>query len=260
MIVDLVNPPAITRTSDHRYYLNLPDGSKYGPCPGVTSVLDVIDKSGPLMHWASGQTADAAIALHDQGWPELEAIVGREGVKKALMERRNWKRDEAATLGSAVHAWADDFVKGKLSKITPASENRVKAYAEWWENAGWKLRLSEFTVFDTKSEYGGTGDLLCYDREGRTVLADIKTGGKVGRKAYESEVLQLTAYSNAEYISPMGGTTVYPMPPVDRWVLLHVTEEGVREIEVNIGDRERIAWYAALALYKWMQATKGRLQ
>ena len=249
--------PAITRTSDHTYYATLPDGRKVGPVPGVTNILKAIDKSDALIHWASAETADAAAALHDNGWSELERLVGPTGVKKALMERRNWKRDEAAHLGSAVHDLADQYVKTNvMPELTDSTRARVENYAEWWKNSGWRLRISEFTMFNATSEYGGTGDLLAYDQDNRTVLADLKTGAK---GIYREAILQLTGYTDAEWISAMGSPTMYPMPKVDRHVLLWVTEAGVREIEVNIGEAERVAWYATIALYRWMQATKGKL-
>ena len=40
---------AITRSADHRYTY---EGKEY---PGVTGVLSVIDKSGPLMTWAASR-------------------------------------------------------------------------------------------------------------------------------------------------------------------------------------------------------------
>jgi hypothetical protein len=48
------------------------------------------------------------------------------------------------------------------------------------------------------------------------------------------------------------------MPHVDRYVLLHVTAAGVREIEVPVGELEQTAWRACLALHRWQQTIKGR--
>ena len=84
--------PAIVRSSDHRYTF---EGETY---PGVTGVLAVLDKSGPLMRWASRETAKASIAQLDN-LPSLLETVGPEGVIKALTSRSTWQRDEAASLG-----------------------------------------------------------------------------------------------------------------------------------------------------------------
>ena len=39
--------------------------------------------------------------------------VGRDGAKKALTDRANWKRDEAAQLGTDIHHWADQMITGQ---------------------------------------------------------------------------------------------------------------------------------------------------
>ena len=113
-------------------------------------------------------------------------------------------------------------------------------------------------VFPTH-RYGGTFDLLCLDQDGKTVLADIKTGGKVGRKLYETEVLQLTAYGLAPIVSPMGDPKAYPMPKIDRYAVLHVTTDGVKELEVNVGTPERMAWLACIDLHSWVQFRFGQI-
>lgn len=249
--------PAIQRTQDHRYIYQ---GVTY---PGVTKVLGVLDKSGALMTWAARETAEAMFAIHegDGGLAGLEAIVGRDGVIKAATSRSNWKRDEAAQLGTQIHHWADQLVgQGILPAVSETARAYTEHYAEWWRASGWKVRLSEAVVVAPESSgahegWGGTFDLLCYDADGRTVLADLKTGKGIYREA----ILQLAAYGMAPIVSPMGSETVYPMPNVDRYVVIHVTREGVREVELSIGAREWSAWLACLDLYRWMETVKGRL-
>lgn len=251
----------ISRSADHMYTY---EGQVYR---GVTGVLDVVDKSGPLMHWAAKQTAEAAVdmAIAGGGLETLLATVGREGTIQALTLRKNWKKDEAAKLGTEVHRLADLVVRGEPTPPMDAvTRTRVLGYAAWWKASGWTLRLSEAMLVNPTCGYGGTLDLLCYDADGRTVLADIKTGGKWGRKAYETEILQLTAYAGAEYIQPavdnllIDEQKVYPMPKVDRHVILHVAAEGVHDIDVSVGTHEWIAWIACLDLAGWRDSVKGK--
>ena len=102
----------------------------------------------------------------------------------------------------------------------------------------------------------GAGPSTCSLRsDGKTVLADIKTGKGVYREAS----LQLAAYGMAPLVSPMGSQDVYPMPQIDRYEIIHVTREGVRPITVNVGAREWAAWLACLDLYRWTETVKGRL-
>jgi hypothetical protein len=249
---------AITRSADHNYTF---DGQSY---PGVTGILKILDKSDALMGWAARQTAEAAVRLMDRGDGEnrpvmplqyLMETVGPEGVIKALTARSSWTRDEAANIGTELHGIADKIVRGEdTGFVSPVVLERATLYAKWWEASGWTLRLSEAFVIHPGAGYGGTFDLLAKDRDGRTVLADVKTGKGI----YREVVLQLTAYALAQYVSPVGSPTVYPMPAVDRYVVLHVTAKGVREVELApIGDLEKFAWLACLDLYRWAESMKG---
>ncbi len=238
--------PAIQRTQDHRYGYN---GQWY---PGVTDILKVIDKSGALMTWAARQTAEAALTLD---LPALRLSVGDLGAVAAMTARANWTRDEAASLGSAVHNLADQLVKGvPLSVESPLAHEYAKQYADWWAASGWRLRLSEAVVVHPDVGYGGTFDLLAYDRDGRTVLADIKTGKAV----YKEAILQLTAYGMAPLVSPMGSDKVYPLPIPDRYAVIHVTKDGVREVCIDVGQAERMAFLDCVDLHRWLASVKGK--
>jgi hypothetical protein len=252
----ILSPTAITRSADHRYTYA---GQTY---PGVTTILKVIDKSDALMNWAARQTAEAAIGLaleHSEGivgtaLDKLLATVGNEGTVKALTARSGWKRDEAAQLGTDVHALADRVAHGEPDLIVPENVRKhVHGYAEWWAASGWTIRATEAMLVNPEWGYGGTLDLLCRDRDGRTVLADIKTGKAV----YKEAVLQLTAYGAAKVIQTQAGG-LFPMPAVDRYAILHVTADGVREIEVPVGTLEQVAWGACLDLYQWTETMKGK--
>jgi len=246
-------PTPITRSVDHKYTYQ---GQTY---PGVTSILKVIDKSDALMSWAARNTAEAAVGLHNtadgpgNAFEMLLAHVGEEGTIKALTSRSSWKRDEAAQLGTEVHNLADMVVNAQPTPAMPeAVRTRVLAYADWWKASGWTLRSSEAMVAHPGAGYGGTLDILARDRDGKTVLADIKTG----RGVYREAVLQLTAYGLAPLIQTKG--VVYAMPKIDRYAILHVTTDGVREIEVPVGKLEEVAFYACCDLYLWAETTKGK--
>lgn len=239
----------ITRSIDHQYTY---EGKTY---PGVTGILKVLDKSGPLMAWAARQTAEAFIATIDD-IPDLLAAVGPEGVVKAMTSRSAWKNDEAKDLGTDVHDIADRINRGEdTGPMAPSVAERVEHYRSWLAASGWDVKISEAYLVEPDLGYGGTLDILARDADGRSVLADIKTGKGV----YRETVLQLAAYGMAKYIQPVGATKVFTMPAVDRYAILHVTASGVREIEVPIGDVDRIAFTACLNLSAWSQAQKGRL-
>jgi hypothetical protein len=263
----------ISRDAAHRYTY---EGVQY---PGVTTILGVLDKSGPLMAWAARETATAAVhlaceesaGLANNALTALIDTVGEAGAIKALSSRSSWTRDEAAQLGTEVHALADLVVRGEPTpSMTETQRGRVLHYAEWWKGQlakGAKLRLSEAMVVrpndpDTvHTGWGGTFDLLYYDGDGCTVLADIKTGKGV----YKEAVLQLAAYGMAPIVQPAydsqwapPAVTTYPMPLPDKYKIIHVTAEGCREIDLDIGTPERMAFLAALDLYHWTESMKGK--
>ena len=249
-------PQAITRSADHRYTY---EGVTY---PGVTTILRVLDKSDALMSWAARQTAEAALSLYADGsLASMLNSVGNDGTIKALTSRSSWQRDEAAQLGTEVHRLADDHINGRGYDPEGRAEpirKRVEAYADWWQASGWTLRLSEAMVVRPTDGtpilgWGGTFDLLAKDADGRTVLADIKTGKGVYREA----VLQLAAYGLATLVQFTDGK-VYPLPAIDRYVILHVTLDGVREVEVSVGTAEHMAFLACLDLHHWAESMKGK--
>lgn len=245
-------PRFITRSADHHYTF---DGVTY---PGVTGILSVLDKSGPLMHWASKMTAEAAIDLGGT-LPQLVETVGREGAIKALMERRTTKNEDAKQLGTDVHAIADLIATGGTPPaMTPVVMARVDGYEKWLRASGWQIRCSEGMIVNPVAGYGGTLDLLAYDREGNTVLADIKTGKVDYRgKLYDTILLQLAAYAGGQWLD-MGDGKLYAMPHVDRYAVIHVTEDGTVEKPAQVGQPELDAFVDALRLSRWRDSLKGQ--
>src|SRR5450759_1599793 len=66
-------PLGLTRTAAHVYTWN-DAGTVHGPLPSVTTILKVVDKSGPLVGWAKRETAacavrnlDALVAMREAG-------------------------------------------------------------------------------------------------------------------------------------------------------------------------------------------------
>jgi hypothetical protein len=242
----------ITRSDDHHYTF---DGVTY---PGVTGVVKVLDKSGPMMAWASRMTAEAAVSMVDT-LPHLLDSVGAEGVVKALTARSAWKRDEAAALGTEVHRIADLIATGRsVPAMTETTEKRVDHYTRWWLASGWTVRASEAMVVHPSAGYGGTLDIIAKDREGRTVLADYKTGNvSYQGRLYPEILMQLAAYGMAEWLD-MNDGAIYAMPHIDRYAVVHITADGCEEIEAKVGDAERAAFRDCLSLTLWREGLKGK--
>jgi hypothetical protein len=239
----------ITRSLDHMYTY---EDNTY---PGVTGILKILDKSGPLMGWAARQTAEAVVALGWAGVQDLVAAVGPEGFIKAVTSRSAWKNDEAKDMGSRIHELTEAIDAHRdTGPMTPTEALRVEHYRTWRDASGWDLKVREAVLVNPEFGFGGTLDILARDRDGRSVLADIKTGKGV----YKESILQLAAYGLATFIQPEGAATVSRMPKVDRYAILHVTAKGVREIEIPIGDEDRSAFLACMDLTRWSDSQKGR--
>jgi hypothetical protein len=231
--------------------------------PGVTGILKILDKSGPLMGWAARQTAEAFIANIDK-LDGLLGSVGPEGVIRAMTARSAWKNDEAKDMGSRIHELADLINTGKeTGPMTPTEAVRVQHYVDWMKKCGWDIKVSEAYLVNPDHGFGGTLDILARDADVAVVLADIKSGKTVADsrtgRIYKDIVLQLAAYGfPGNLIQPQGATAVSKMPKPDRYVIVHVTPTGVREIEVHVGDEERAAFLACMDLTRWSDSQKGR--
>lgn len=242
----------IHRSEDHRYTF---DGVTY---PGVTGIVKILDKSGPMMAWSAKMTAQAAIELGDT-FPQLLASVGPDGVVKALTARSAWKRDEAAALGTDVHRIADIIATGgDVPAMSEATMTRVDHYIKWWQQSGWTVRASEAVLVNPAVGYGGTLDIVARDREGRTVLADYKTGNvSYQGRLYPEILMQLAAYGMAQWMDT-GDGAIYAMPEIQRYSVVHIRADGCEEIEARVGDEEREAFRKCLDLSRWVARLKGK--
>jgi len=242
----------ILRSEDHHYTF---DGVTY---PGVTGIVKILDKSGPLMSWAARMTAEAAVASIGT-LPQLLENVGPEGVVKALTARSAWKRDAAAALGTEVHRIADIISTGGTPPaMDQQTMTRVDHYIKWWQSSGWSVRASEAMVVHPGIGYGGTLDVIARDREGRTVLADYKTGSVAYQgRLYPEILMQLAAYGMAEWIDQQDGQ-LYAMPEIDRYAVVQIRADGVEEIEARVGDQEREAFRECVRLSRWLAGLRGK--
>lgn len=135
--------------------------------PSVTTLLGVIDKSGPLMAWAVAET-------------------------KAGRDYRA-TRDTAATRGTSVH----DALEVLASKGTPPeladfpAEDRgyVKALCRWWIDHDPEPVLVEQIVASPTHRFAGKFDLVA-EIQGMRHLIDLKTSKRV----YDTHHLQIAAY------------------------------------------------------------------
>ena len=99
-------PPTKALTFDptrHRYRL---DGK---PVPGVTTIVGVLDKSGPLTAWAARSVAEYVWDNPDE---TMRLLAGdRYECVRALAAVPNLVRDQAADRGSEIHEHAETILR-----------------------------------------------------------------------------------------------------------------------------------------------------
>lgn len=197
----------------HRYRL---DGSWV---PGVTTLIKKGLPKPALPYWSAKMVAEW-VADNPDLTEELKRLGGR-GPAVAYLKELPWqKRDDAAIRGTDVHALAERLAHGEEVEVPEHLAGHVQGYVDWLDANQPEVLLTERPVASRQWRYAGTFDLVA-KLDGVTWLLDVKTSSEV----YGSTALQLTAYGNAEFYLAEDGTE-QPLPPIERYGVLHVTEYG----------------------------------
>ena len=234
-------------TQDHRYFHN-----GKGPMPSVTTVLNVLAKPA-LSNWYKRQVAEAAVYRQSEWIAD-----SKEAAVAWLMRQPDSTRDNAASIGTAIHGMVDAAGRSPdgLGGF-PTAEGHQEAFAAFQAFLGvcggsQAIVSSEKAILNLSEGYAGTFDLLMVIRD-ELWLLDVKTGKGI----YPDYALQLAGYGMAEHIALPGDPTLYDFPEPKRYGVLHLRPDkyadGYRLIEYAITDRERLAFLAALELWRWMQ-------
>ena len=131
---------ALWRNAAHEYFVSgLLDDEHFvevGPLVSVTTALKALDKSGPLVGWATRETAAAAIRMHEQLGVMIKES-GPDAAQKWLQTKPGYIKDTAADLGSRAHMIAEaiaqrpgDFPRGRREpegSPVPALRRRTQA-------------------------------------------------------------------------------------------------------------------------------------
>jgi len=244
-IVTLPNV-GLYRTETHQYHWN------GGPAmPGVTTVISKVDKSGPLIGWAKGVTADAALNNLAKITGML-ASDGRAPTKAWLTAHATAESDTAKDLGTKIHLATEQMARG--AEPTLAAEHMPWVWAYQRFLADWQptFKSVERYVANLKYGYGGTFDFLAMI-DGKLTLGDLKTGKGV----YSEGRLQLAALGRAEFIGLPGDPKAYKMPKIEQHVILHVRPDayaqGYQLFRIDVNDADWQAFLGALAIYQWDQ-------
>lgn len=255
-----MNPTVgLYRTDAHRYHWN------GGPAmPGVTTVISKVDKSGPLIGWAKGVTADAALNNLDT-LSTMVAEKGRAVTKSWLTAHATAESDAAKDLGTRIHLLAEQISRGAEPDVSELEWPYVRAYQQYLADFAPEFRKGQSAleryVANLEHGYGGTFDFLCHLDLGdgpKLTLGDLKTGKGV----YAETRLQLAALGAAEFIGLPNDPKPYRMPKVEQYVVLHVRPDayaqGYQLYRVNVTQADLDAFLGALAIYRWAEPSPSK--
>jgi hypothetical protein len=249
-----LSPVGLARDAAHRYYL---DGT--GPIPSVTTIVDVLDKSGPLVGWAKRETAACAVRNLDT-LARMVADGGQTAAIEWLKKIPDYQRDSAADLGSRVHALAEATARGDVVETTEEEAPFVASYLRFLDEKAPQYVALEEMVASTSHGYAGTFDAIARI-DGARVLCDIKTGKTVADRkglVYSSIDLQLNAYAFADFIGRPADPARYRLPKVDGLAVIHLRPEGYEYIPFEKSQAAFETFLELLAVHKWLGSREQR--
>jgi len=165
--------------------------------PSVTGATGVIDKSRPLIYWAVGLTKDYLMGnlqtLIDDTKGDKIATLIEEAAKQHSI-----KKQQAADVGTQVHAWVEAFIKAKSKKDWPEIPkepqvfNGVTAFLKWVDEYEVEFKSSEKLLYSKKYKYAGIMDAEAIIKRKFCVI-DFKTSKAI----YPEMRFQVAAYQAA---------------------------------------------------------------
>lgn len=243
-----VQPVGLTRNATHQYFWR-PSAIEAvaGPIPSVTTIIKLIDKSGPLVGWAKRETAASAVR-------NLDALVtmkkegGADAAINWLKTIPDYVRDRAADRGTAVHSIAEQIIRGGHPEVPEELGPYVAAYYGFLKEWEPKFLAVEQMVYSPKHGYAGTFDCIA-EIAGERWMCDVKTSTGV----YAETALQLAAYGAADFIGKPGDPQKYKVPHVTRFGVIHVVPEGAELVPYAVDKGTFRAFLQAREVWLWTQ-------
>lgn len=244
--------PRLAKGRYGRRYVWPPTGDEV---PSVTTILN--QKSKPaLKNWAAKEVATYAVEniLEWQNLPPDDAI--------DLLKRAPYRNTrKAADIGTAVHTALEAWVNGEKQPTELVDIDLLPYVAggvQWLDDHVSEVLFTEATVFNLTYRYAGTVDLIVNLKDGRTAIADWKSG----KGLYEEVAWQLTAYAKGEFIATQDGDEWTPtdMPDIDVGIGVHIPgDAGYTAKEVQITDRRWKEFVALRTIQRFEDEFKGEV-
>lgn len=249
-------PHEDTRMQDRARFYTI-DGREY---PSVTTILRVIDRSAPLMHWAAAQERkafegallDVLSRAEASGQWKLDQVFAE--IVKALPAKRAFLKasEQAADIGLAAHKliqWHTQKMLGEYAGDEPAVPDpalrAVLSWLDWCKAVDFTPLYTERVIHCPSCAFAGTFDAVA-KVNGRVTMLDWKTGKAV----YPEAFLQNIAYRHAatrEGIDTEAGLILR----------LPKTAEDPGFEAVPAKPIPYRAWLGACTLWRWQRWMRG---
>lgn len=166
--------------------------------PSVTSIVGVLDKSGPLVGWslkiAGEYVTDRLLNLDAK--PSVDDV---DDIVKKMKSAPRKLTKAAADIGTQAHAWIEQHIKAQLKfdsmPESPTNEKVLSctnAFLRWEKENYVDYVASERKIYSRQIGYAGTLDVIAHVNRRRVVL-DLKTSNGV----YPEYLLQTSGYQMA---------------------------------------------------------------
>ena len=160
--------------------------------PPVTSVLGIIDKSGPLVPWARRDTLQQVSEELLTAHPPKE-VEYRQWINDIIAAVRDRPKDQAATDGRSTHELIAKMLQGGDPLVPDSLAPAVRGAREFVADYGLSVVAVEIPVWHPTEQYAGTVDFVGRNGDGHLVVADWKRSSGI----YPEHGYQITAYADA---------------------------------------------------------------
>lgn len=172
----LPSPRYTVTAVNHKYTINMPDGTTIGPLQSVTGVLGIIDKPA-LKGWAARMAAQYfKTEILRLGRGALDPAVLEQIATDAQKAHTKFAKD-AADLGTACHDAFEAIILGKeLVSYPKELEEPIAAFKTYRLQSDIEVVATELMVASAKHRAGGCLDFLGYSKaRGGWGIGDYKT-------------------------------------------------------------------------------------
>lgn len=237
----------------------------------VTTLLKGGVPKPALIYWATSECAKYVFENYDLIGQAKRSTNGHKDATRLVREAPWNSRDAAADMGTVLHQYAEMRATGTTAKrafmaldLGQVDATKFEGYQKHWEMwlDEWRpeFERTEFTIYNRRYRYAGTGDLLARFKGHGLALCDYKTSkkGKQGHGIYPETALQLSAYAHGEFIGQPNGTEA-PMPEVDTLLAVNVRHDGYHVIQAEHSERTYRAFIYATQVARFVEDGKAFL-